>query len=58
MNDNFSESQVVRKQVVPTRNGVVAAQHKRAAQAGAAILEAGGDAIGRASCRERVCLVV
>ena len=41
MNDNFSESQVVRKQVLPTRNGVVAAQHKRAAQTGAAILEAG-----------------
>src|SRR5256885_15813007 len=48
MNDNFSESQVARKQVVPTRNGVVAAQHKRAAQAGAAILEAGGDAIDAA----------
>src|SRR5213078_3004128 len=48
MNDNFSESQVVRKQVAPTRGGVVAAQHKRAAQAGAAILEAGGDAIDAA----------
>src|SRR5438309_10606809 len=48
MNDNSSESQVIRKQVVPTRNGVVAAQHKRAAQAGAAILEAGGDAIDAA----------
>jgi len=48
MNDNFSDSQVVRKQVVPTRNGVVAAQHKRAAQTGAAILEAGGDAIDAA----------
>jgi len=48
MNDNFSDSQVVRKKVVPTPGGVVAAQHKRAAQAGAAILEAGGDAIDAA----------
>src|SRR3954462_115758 len=48
MNDNFSISQVVRKRVVPTPNGVVAAQHKRAAEVGASILEAGGDAIDAA----------
>src|SRR3954469_14090447 len=48
LNDNFSNSQVVRKTVVATRGGVVAAQHKRAAQAGAAVLEAGGDAIDAA----------
>ena len=48
MHDNFSSSQVVRKRVVPTRDGVVAAQHKRAAEAGASILEAGGDAIDAA----------
>jgi gamma-glutamyltranspeptidase/glutathione hydrolase len=48
MNDNFSDSQVVRKRVVPTPAGVVAAQHKRAAAAGAAILGAGGDAIDAA----------
>lgn len=48
LSDNFSESQVVRKRVVATRNGVVAAQHKKAAQAGAAILEAGGDAVDAA----------
>jgi gamma-glutamyltranspeptidase/glutathione hydrolase len=48
MNDNFSDSQIVRKRVVPTRGGVVAAQHKRAAQAGASILEGGGDAIDAA----------
>ncbi|TAK81575.1 MAG: gamma-glutamyltransferase [Betaproteobacteria bacterium] len=48
MSDNFSNSQVVRKRVVPTRGGVVAAQHKRAAEVGAAILEAGGDAIDAA----------
>jgi gamma-glutamyltranspeptidase / glutathione hydrolase len=46
--DNFSDSLVVRKRVVATRGGVVAAQHKRAAQAGAAILEAGGDAVDAA----------
>lgn len=33
---------------MPTRGGVVASQHKRAAQAGAAILEAGGDAVDAA----------
>src|SRR5438309_2517360 len=48
MNDSFSTSQVIRKRVVPTRNGIVAAQHKRAAEVGAAILEAGGDAIDAA----------
>jgi gamma-glutamyltranspeptidase/glutathione hydrolase len=48
LNDNFSDSQLVRKRVVATRGGVVAAQHKRAAQVGAAILEAGGDAIDAA----------
>src|SRR5215472_6063715 len=48
MNDNFSTSQVVRKRVVPTRGGVVAAQHKRAAAVGAEILGAGGDAIDAA----------
>jgi len=48
LNDNFSETQVVRKRVVATRGGVVAAQHKRAAQVGAEILAAGGDAIDAA----------
>src|SRR5438034_5710536 len=46
--DNFSSTQVVRKRVTPTRGGVVAAQHKRAAEVGAAILEASGDAIDAA----------
>src|SRR5690348_2080395 len=46
--DNFSETQVIRKRVVATRGGVIAAQHKRAAQAGAEILAAGGDAIDAA----------
>ncbi|MGQ0655487.1 MAG: gamma-glutamyltransferase, partial [Betaproteobacteria bacterium] len=48
MQDNFSSTQVVRKRVVPTRGGVVAAQHRRAAEAGVAVLEAGGDAVDAA----------
>jgi gamma-glutamyltranspeptidase/glutathione hydrolase len=46
--DNFSNSQVVRKTVVATRGGVVAAQHRRAAEVGAAVLDAGGDAVDAA----------
>lgn len=45
---NFSRTQTVRKTVIATRGGVVAAQHRRAAEAGAAALEAGGDAIDAA----------
>ena len=48
MADNFSNSQAVRKAVVPARGGVVAAQHRRAAEVGAAVLEAGGDALDAA----------
>jgi gamma-glutamyltranspeptidase/glutathione hydrolase len=46
--DNFSDAQVVRKSVVPTRAGVVASQHKVAAQVGANVLKAGGDAVDAA----------
>ncbi|WP_413204250.1 gamma-glutamyltransferase [Rhodospirillum sp. A1_3_36] len=45
---NFSSSQQVRKVVVPARGGVVAAQHRRAAEVGAEVLAAGGDAIDAA----------
>ncbi|WP_163264455.1 gamma-glutamyltransferase family protein [Chelativorans alearense] len=45
---NFSRSQSVRKHVAATRAGVVAAQHRRAAETGAAVLEAGGDAVDAA----------
>ena len=47
--DNFSNSQTVRKTVIATRGGVVSAQHRRAAEAGAAVLEAGGDAVDAAA---------
>jgi gamma-glutamyltranspeptidase/glutathione hydrolase len=46
--DNFSNSQVIRKTVVSSRGGIVAAQHRRAAEVGAAVLEAGGDAVDAA----------
>jgi gamma-glutamyltranspeptidase/glutathione hydrolase len=46
--DNFSQSQIVRKAVIATHGGVVAAQHRRAAEVGAAVLEAGGDAVDAA----------
>lgn len=46
--DNFSAAQVVRKTVLATESGVVAAQHKRAAQVGASVLAAGGDAVDAA----------
>jgi len=48
LNDNFSSTQTVRKAVVPTAGGVVAAQHRAAAEAGAAVLAAGGDAVDAA----------
>ena len=46
--DNFSRSQIVRKAVIPTRGGVVAAAHRRAAEVGATVLDAGGDAVDAA----------
>ena len=48
MLENFSSSQIVRKTVVATTAGVVAAQHRRAAEVGAAVLDAGGDAVDAA----------
>lgn len=47
-NDNFSNAQVVRKTVIATEAGVVASQHRKAAEVGAAVLAAGGDAVDAA----------
>ena len=46
--DNFSRTQIIRKAVIPTRGGIVAAAHRRAAEVGAAVLDAGGDAVDAA----------
>lgn len=49
MSGSFSRSQTTRKPgIQATSGGVVAAQHVRAAQAGAEVLAAGGDAIDAA----------
>ncbi|OZI71140.1 gamma-glutamyltransferase [Bordetella genomosp. 12] len=48
MHDNFSSTQITRKTVLHSADGVVAAQHRKAAEAGAAILAAGGDAVDAA----------
>ncbi|WP_032959714.1 gamma-glutamyltransferase, partial [Bordetella hinzii] len=48
MHDNFSSTQITRKAVLHSADGVVAAQHRKAAEAGAAILAAGGDAVDAA----------
>ena len=44
MTENFSSTQTIHKTVIATKGGVVAAQHRRAAEVGAAVLDAGGDA--------------
>ena len=46
--DNFSHSQSFRKPAVVSKHGIVAAQHRVAAEAGAAILAQGGDCIDAA----------
>jgi gamma-glutamyltranspeptidase / glutathione hydrolase len=46
--DNFSRTQIIRKAVIQTRGGMVAAAHRRAAEVGARVLEAGGDAVDAA----------
>lgn len=45
---NFSKTQQIRKEVIWTDGGVVASQHRKAAEAGAMVLAAGGDAIDAA----------
>ncbi|MYM53767.1 gamma-glutamyltransferase [Thalassovita mangrovi] len=48
MSSSLSRTQVVRKTVIETEGGVVAAQHSLAAQVGAEVLAAGGDAVDAA----------
>lgn len=48
MSLNLSHSMVTRKTVIETEHGVVAAQHRLAALAGAEVLAAGGDAVDAA----------
>lgn len=45
---NFSTTQSIRKHAIWTDGGVVAAQHRKAAEVGAAVLAEGGDAIDAA----------
>ncbi len=46
--DNFSLSQIVRKPAVTSSGGIVASQHRRAAEVGASVLARGGDAVDAA----------
>ena len=48
MSASLSRTQIVSKTVLETEAGVVAAQHRLAAQAGAEVLAAGGDAVDAA----------
>ena len=58
MSDALSRSMEIRKHVVETDRGVVAAQHRQAAVAGAEVLRAGGDAVDAAIACGFVCGVL
>ncbi len=45
MNDLFSNAQQIRKPAVTSKGGIVAAQSRKAAEVGAAVLAAGGDCV-------------
>ena len=45
MHDQFSNSQQIRKPAVVSTGGIVAAQSRKAAEAGVAVLQAGGDCV-------------
>jgi len=45
MNDQFSNTQQIRKPAVTSKRGIVAAQSRKAAEVGASVLAAGGDCI-------------
>ncbi|MFD2738891.1 gamma-glutamyltransferase [Sulfitobacter aestuarii] len=58
MSDALSRSMEIRKHVVETDRGIVAAQHRQAAKAGAEVLRAGGDAVDAAVACGFVCSVL
>jgi len=58
MSRALSRSMEIRKHVVTTPHGVVAAQHRQAAEAGAEVLRAGGDAVDAAVACGFVCGVL
>jgi gamma-glutamyltranspeptidase/glutathione hydrolase len=58
MSDALSRSMEIRKHVVETDRGVVASQHRQAAEAGAEVLRAGGDAVDAAVACAFVCGVL
>src|ERR1700682_2942248 len=45
MHDQFSNAQQIRKPAVTSKGGIVAAQSRKAAEVGAAVLAAGGDCV-------------
>src|ERR1700749_3918067 len=45
MHDQFSNSQIIRKPAIASKGGIVAAQSRKAAEVGAAVLAAGGDCV-------------
>lgn len=58
MNPSLSQTQSTTKTVIETQHGVVAAQHRSAAEAGAAVLAAGGNAVDAAIATSFVLGVV
>ena len=58
MSEALSRTMEVRKHVVETPRGVVASQHRQAAEAGAEVLRAGGDAVDAAVACAFVCGVL
>jgi gamma-glutamyltranspeptidase/glutathione hydrolase len=58
MNPSLSHTQSTTKVVIETKHGVVAAQHRSAAEAGAAVLAAGGNAVDAAIATSFVLGVV
>ncbi|ETX28568.1 gamma-glutamyltransferase [Roseivivax isoporae] len=58
MSEALSATMEIRKHVVETDRGVVASQHRQAAEAGAEVLRAGGDAVDAAVACGFVCGVL